>query len=60
MSERVNVCVIVGNGFDMAAGLGTSTEALPSSMPGKIPRRADSPRRLRRTGRRPGPTLSGS
>lgn len=27
MSERVNVCVIVGNGFDMAAGLSTSTEA---------------------------------
>ena len=27
MSERVKVCVIVGNGFDMAAGLGTSTEA---------------------------------
>lgn len=27
MSERINVCVIVGNGFDMAAGLGTSTEA---------------------------------
>ena len=30
MSERVNVCVIVGNGFDMAAGLDTSTEAFVS------------------------------
>ena len=27
MSERVNVCVIVGNGFDLAAGLGTFTQA---------------------------------
>lgn len=27
MSERVSVCIIVGNGFDLAAGLGTSTEA---------------------------------
>ena len=26
MSERVNVCVIVGNGFDLAAGLGTFTQ----------------------------------
>lgn len=26
MSERVNICVIVGNGFDLAAGLETSTE----------------------------------
>ena len=26
MSETVSVCIIVGNGFDLAAGLGTSTE----------------------------------
>lgn len=25
MSESVNICIIVGNGFDLAAGLGTST-----------------------------------
>ena len=31
MSERVNVCVIVGNGFDMAAGLDTSTKAFVES-----------------------------
>lgn len=31
MSERVNICVIVGNGYDMAAGLGTSTEAFVDS-----------------------------
>ena len=25
MSERINICILVGNGFDMAAGLDTST-----------------------------------
>ena len=25
MSERIDICVIVGNGFDLAAGLGTTT-----------------------------------
>lgn len=26
MSESVNICIIVGNGFDLAAGLGTTTK----------------------------------